>query len=530
MTLYLLLLGIVILICILLSRFLNKIPVPSLLFFIVLGMLFGENGIVGISFNNYIASEAICSACLIFIMFYGGFGTNLKSAKSVVVKSAVLSTLGVILTAFSIAAFGHYVLNISWGESFLIGSVISSTDAASVFNILRSQKLSLKYNTDSLLELESGSNDPISYMMTILAIALLSGSEISIPILFLKQLGIGIVFGLVIGKIAVYILNSSIFTGEHEKTVLVFAVAVIAYATATAVDGNGYLSVYLCGIYMGNAHLSQKRYLVHFFDVVTDVAQVMIFFLLGLLVTPKELPQVLVPAILFSLFLTLIARPFVIGILLACFRSKMPQIALVSWAGLRGVASIVFAIMAMIQNITLQYNLFNLVFCIVLLSLSIQATLLPWVSRKLKMIDENADVNKTFNDYQEESDVAFIKIHIGGEHPWKNRKLKDLQFLKDLLAVMIFREGQTLIPNGNTTVQEGDLIVLASRTFEERENLTLRELFIEKSHKWNGKSLGEIQLPKGGLIVLIQREGKTIIPRGNTRIKEDDVLVIAESN
>ena len=187
-------------------------------------------------------------------------------------------------------------------------------------------------------------------------------------------------------------------------------------------------------------------------------------------------------------------------------------------------------ILAMIQNITLQYNLFNLVFCIVLLSLSIQATLLPWVSRKLKMIDENADVNKTFNDYQEESDVAFIKTHIGGEHPWKNRKLKDLQFLKDLLAVMIFREGQTLIPNGNTTVQEGDLIVLASRTFEERENLTLRELFIEKSHKWNGKSLGEIQLPKGGLIVLIQREGKTIIPRGNTRIKEDDVLVIAESN
>ncbi len=530
MNLYLLLIGTVILICILLNRFLERIPVPSLLFFIALGMIFGENGILGITFNNYEISETICSISLIFIMFYGGFGTNLKSAKPVIVKSAVLSTLGVIFTASLIGVFGHYVLGCSWLESFLIGSVISSTDAASVFNILRSQKLSLKYNTDSLLELESGSNDPTSYMMTVLVIALMSVQEISIPLMFAKQMGFGILCGLLLGKLTVWVLNSSIlFSGEHEKTVLVFAVALVSYAIASAVGGNGYLSVYLCGIYMGNAALPKKRYLVHFFDVITSVAQVLIFFLLGLLVTPLELPEVLLPAILLMLFLTFIARPVVVGVILACFRALPAQIAVVSWAGLRGVASIVFAIYAVLQNVELSYNLFNLVFCIVLLSISFQGTLLPWVSRKMDMIDVNSDVNKTFNDYQEDSDVDFIKVHIGKDHPWNGQELKDIMGIRDLLVVMIIREDKTIIPHGNTKIQIGDLLVLAARTFEERENLTLREIIIDKHHKWRGKTIGDITVSRGSLIVLIQKENETVIPRGNTIIEQNDVLVMAES-
>ena len=208
MNLYFILVGCVIFICIILNRFLDKLAIPSLLFFIFLGMLLGENGVLGVVFNDYHIAEMICSTSLIFIMFYGGFGTNLTIAKPVVVKSVVLSTLGVLLTALSVAGFVYYVLDCTWLESLLIGSVISSTDATSVFNILRSRNLSLKYGTDSLLEIESGSNDPVSYMLTISVIMLMSGQDISLPIMIFQQVVFGIICGLCIGKINVKILNS----------------------------------------------------------------------------------------------------------------------------------------------------------------------------------------------------------------------------------------------------------------------------------------------------------------------------------
>ena len=188
MTEALLLMGCVILLCTLMSRFLERLAVPSLLIFIALGMCFGENGLLRIAFDDYNAANLICSASLIFIMFYGGFGTNLNAARPVVVQSVVLSTLGVAGTAGAVALFVHFVLSLPWMESLLIGSVISSTDAASVFNILRSKKLALKYHTDSLLEIESGSNDPISYMLTTVAVGIMGGKDIFIPLLCCSRL------------------------------------------------------------------------------------------------------------------------------------------------------------------------------------------------------------------------------------------------------------------------------------------------------------------------------------------------------
>lgn len=332
----LLLLGAVILICILLNRFLEKIPVPSLLIFIGLGMFFGENGPFRIQFDHYALVNLVCSVCLIFIMFYGGFGTNMRAARPVLREAALMSSLGVAGTAGAVAVFAHFALSLSWLESFLIGAVISSTDAASVFNILRSQKLALKYHTDSLLEVESGSNDPMSYMLTMAAIALLSGAAFSFPLLLAKQLLIGAFFGLAIGWLALKLLHSRLLPSQQSHTVFLFSIMVLAYAFPAEFDGNGYLSVYLCGIYIGNSKLPQKKYLVHFFDVLTNVAQVMIFFLLGLLVTPVDLPSVIVPALVLTTFLTLVARPLVSAAILAPFGAKREQIALVSWAGLRG--------------------------------------------------------------------------------------------------------------------------------------------------------------------------------------------------
>lgn len=526
----LLLMGCVILLCTLMGRYLDRLAVPSLLIFIALGMCFGENGLLRIPFDDYDAANVICSASLIFIMFYGGFGTNLNAARPVVVQSVVLSTLGVAGTAGAVAAFAHLVLGLPWVESFLIGSVISSTDAASVFNILRSKKLALKYHTDSLLEIESGSNDPISYMLTTVAVGIMGGQDVFIPLLLVQQIAIGALGGLLLGKLAIWSLRRGMFPSEQSQTIFVFAVVILSYALPTVLGGNGYLSSYLCGIYMGSTKLPQKRNLVHFFDVVTDVAQVLIFFLLGLLVTPVELPSVLLPALAIMVFLTFLARPAVVSVLMLPFRPSLAQVGVVSWAGLRGVASIVFAIMAVLQGAETRYNLFNLVFCIVLLSISLQGSLLPRVSAKLSMIDHTADVSKTFNDYQEESDIDFIKIHLDKNHPWNGKTLRELPLPSDLLVAMIARKEETIVPNGSTVLLPGDLLVLAARAFEDRENLSLQEIVVEKGHKWVGRSLRQIPTRSDTLIVMIKRGNETIIPGGSTILQAGDTLVIAQSS
>lgn len=524
---YLILIGTVIAICVLLNRFAQRLPIPSLLIFIALGMCFGVNGIVGIPFDDYQISEQICSVCLLFVMFYGGFGTNLKAARPAAAKAVVLSTVGVVATAGLVGVFVHFALKLEWLESFLIGSVIASTDAASVFSVLKTQKLDLKDHTASLLEIESGSNDPFSYMLTVLFVSLLQGESISVPALLANQILVGAAAGLLIGYAAVFFLKKCDFYMEQGKTIFVFAAAVLAYALPSVFGGNGYLSVYLCGIHMGNASLSDKRDLVHFFDAVTGIAQMMIFFLLGLLVTPSELPETFLPALLIMLFLTFIARPLAAGILLAPMGSGLRQIGVVSWAGLRGVASIVFAIYAVLGEIELHYNLFNLVFCIVILSLGIQGTLLPRVSSVLDMIDRNQDVRRTFNDYQEDNDVSFVKLHVSAGHRMAGKALKELPLAPDFLAALLLRGKETLVPNGETVVEEGDLLILAAEQFEDRENLSMSEICLDKNSKWAGKSLSEIRLPKGSLIVLIQREGKTLIPGGSTVLQAGDCLAVA---
>ena len=519
---YLILIGTVIAICVLLNRFAQRLPIPSLLIFIALGMCFGVNGIVGIPFDDYQISEQICSVCLLFVMFYGGFGTNLKAARPAAAKAVVLSTVGVVATAGLVGIFAHFALKLEWLESFLIGSVIASTDAASVFSVLKTQKLDLKDHTASLLEIESGSNDPFSYMLTVLFVSLLQGESISVPALLANQILVGAAAGLLIGYAAVFFLKKCDFYMEQGKTIFVFAAAALAYALPSVFGGNGYLSVYICGIYMGNAALPDKKDLVHFFDAVTGIAQMMIFFLLGLLVTPSELPETFLPALLIMLFLTFIARPLAAGILLAPMGSGLRQIGVVSWAGLRGVASIVFAIYAVLGEIELHYNLFNLVFCIVILSLGIQGTLLPRVSSVLDMIDRNQDVRRTFNDYQEDNDVSFVKLHVSAGHRMAGKALKELP-----LAALLLRGKETLVPNGETVVEEGDLLILAAEQFEDRENLSMSEICLDKNSKWAGKSLSEIRLPKGSLIVLIQREGKTLIPGGSTVLQAGDCLAVA---
>lgn len=530
MTSYILLVAAVILLCLSLNKMSNKLGIPMLLAYILLGMMFGTDGILKIPFDNFTIAEQICTVSLIFIMFYGGFGTNWKQAKPVAGKAVLLSTVGVILTAVTTGAFCHFILKMDFWESMLIGSVISSTDAASVFSILRSKRLNLKNNTASMLEVESGSNDPCSYMLTVIILTVMSGelSGSSLVVMIFSQIIFGILVGVVVALAAAFILKKVNFATDGFDTIFVFSMALVSYAGASMINGNGYLAAYIAGIILGNTPLHHKKSLVHFFDGITGLMQMLIFFLLGLLAYPSQLPKILPIALAIAVFLTFVARPVSVFAILMPFRCPVKQQLLVSWAGLRGAASIVFAIMATVSPAYTKNDLFHIVIFIVLFSISIQGTLLGLVAKKLDMIDENGNVMKTFSDYSDEMPVEFVKISIKAGHPWENRKIKDLTSLPDLLLVLILRGEERIIPNGNTVVLAGDKIVLSALSPEENLGICLTEIPIEKDSKWIGKPLSRIKLGEEKLVLVLKRNEKVVIPNGNTVIRENDVLVISQ--
>ena len=530
MTSYILLVAAVILLCLSLNKMSNKLGIPMLLAYILLGMMFGTDGILKIPFDNFTIAEQICTVSLIFIMFYGGFGTNWKQAKPVAGKAVLLSTVGVILTAVTTGAFCHFILKMDFWESMLIGSVISSTDAASVFSILRSRRLNLKNNTASMLEVESGSNDPCSYMLTVIILTIMSGelSGSSLVVMIFSQIIFGILVGGVVALAAAFILKKVNFATDGFDTIFVFSMALVSYAGASMINGNGYLAAYIAGIILGNTPLHHKKSLVHFFDGITGLMQMLIFFLLGLLAYPSQLPKILPIALAIAVFLTFVARPVSVFAIMMPFRCPVKQQLLVSWAGLRGAASIVFAIMATVSPAYTKNDLFHIVIFIVLFSISIQGTLLGLVAKKLDMIDENGNVMKTFSDYSDEMPVEFVKISIKAGHPWENRRIKDLTSLPDLLLVLILRGEERIIPNGNTVVLAGDKIVLSALSPEENLGICLTEIPIEKDSKWIGKPLSRIKLGEEKLVLVLKRNEKVVIPNGNTVIRENDVLVISQ--
>ena len=527
MTFAILFVSIVILACLVGNRISNRIGVPMLLIFIVLGMFFGSDGVIRISFENFELAEQICSIALIFIMFYGGFGTKWSAAKPIALRAVILSTAGVVLTAGLTALFCYYALHIGLLESLLIGSLISSTDAASVFSILRSKRLNLKYRTASLLEVESGSNDPCAYMLTVAFIAISQGSASpgNIAILIVKQLAFGIIFGVLIAKLSIMLLRYIRFKSAGFDAIFMVGIAIISYALPAYFDGNGFLSAYIVGIILGNTEIENKKNLVNFFDGITGLMQMLIFFLLGLLSFPSKLPHVIVPALLIFMWLTFVARPLSVALVLTPFRSKIKQQLLVSWSGLRGAASIVFSIMAYTATND-DLDTFHIIFMIVLFSILLQGSMLPWISRKLDMLDKTADVMKTFNDYSEEADIQFIQLTIPENHLWCGHKLKDLTLPPETLIVLIRRGEQNIIPDGETIILQNDVLVLSAITPDEVHGIRLVEKIIEKDSRYNNKLLSEISKKHNEIIIMIQRNGQVIIPNGNVRLTTGDILVI----
>lgn len=522
----LIIIAVILFTCVFLNNLSERVGVPVLLMFILFGILVGTSAPEAINDYGELIGD-ICSISLVFVMFYGGFGTRWSSVRAVIGESALLASAGVVVTAASVALFCHYALGWQWAESLLMGSVISSTDAASVFSILRTKSLGLKRNTSPILEVESGSNDPCSYMLTAICLSLLGGelSAGGILLMLLMQIAFGIIFGLVIAKIAQLILKGRSLNNQGVKMLFIFAVALTSYALPTLFGGNGYLSTYIVGIILGNTEFSERRPLVSFFDGITSLMEILIFFLLGFMSVPERLAEAFIPALIIFFFLTLVARPFAVFSVLLPFRKyPLNQMSLISFVGLRGAASIVFAIMTLNNALNLSNDIFSIVFVIVLLSISLQGSLIPFASRRLKMVELSGGDDSTFSTLQETEEISFGRIRIDAFSPWADCRISQLNIPQELLIVSIFRDGESIVPNGNTLLRRDDELIIGIRGYENSTNAIIKSRIIRPGSRWVGSTIREFAAEKSYLVIMIKRNGESIIPNGNTVICGNDQL------
>ncbi|HPI86817.1 MAG TPA: potassium/proton antiporter [Bacteroidales bacterium] len=447
-----------------------RLGVPTLIFFVIVGMLAGSEGIGGINFNDPKLTKFIGIIALNFILFAGGFDTDWKTIRPVLSKGITLSTLGVFMTATFLGLFVYLVTDFTLLEGLLLGAIVSSTDAAAVFSILRSKGLGLKGSLRQTLELESGSNDPMAYFLTIMLTMLITEQDksiIDVIPLFLMQFAFGSLIGLGMGYAGQFIINRIRLDYDGLYPVLVIALMLFTFSAADYINGNGFLAVYLMALYLGNRDLIHKKSLIRAFDGFAWLMQIVLFLTLGLLVFPSDLVLVTGIGLIISLFLIIVARPLSVFISLAFFRMKIRDRFFISWVGLRGAVPIVFATYPLLAGISKAGMIFNIVFFISMTSVLIQGTTLPRVARWLHVTLPEKVRRRTPLDLalSEDFKSEFIEIDITAHSHAAGKQVMALGFPKRSLIVLIKRNGKYLTPNGSTVIEAGDqLVILAEDT------------------------------------------------------------------
>ena len=518
-----LIIGLILILALFAIRLSNRHGIPALLLFIVLGMGFG---LLGLDFDDFQFADGLATVALMVIMFYGGFGTNWKMAKPVAREAIILSSLGVVATALLTGLFCHFVLGFQMLEGMLIGSIVGSTDYASVSNILRSKNLNLKYNSASLLELESGSNDPTAYTTTMVFLSVIMGSSLSVPWLVISQVALGLLVGFGFAFLFGKYLSRVETREDGLSAVMMAAAMLITYAATSLLGGNGYLALYILGIRLGNMEFRGKRDIVFFFDGFTEIMQIALFFVLGLLSNIQAFIRAFPIALAIMLFMTILARPLSVWGLMLPFKLKRNQLHMISLAGIRGAAAIAFAILVIHSGSQFSMDIYHIVFGICVLSSLIQGSLMPPAARKLQMLDPNDTVLQTFNYYQDKAEIGFLETSIHPNSYLVGRQVKELRLTFDFIVAKIERAGQTIVPRGEVVLEAGDLIVLAGEKHFDRSGHDLTEFTISRDHAWVGRWVKDLSLPSDRLIVMVQRgSGEIIVPLGDTQIQENDKVI-----
>ncbi|WP_150451130.1 potassium/proton antiporter [Arenibacter lacus] len=446
-----------------------KFGVPTLLLFLGVGMLAGADGLVDIHFDDPKIAQFIGIVSLNFILFSGGLDTNWGEVRPILREGVVLSTVGVLLTAVSIGTFVYYITDFTIYESMLLGSIVSSTDAAAVFSILRSKNLALKKNLRPTLELESGSNDPMAYVLTISFLTLVVYQDQSIWSVvpkFLQQMVVGAIAGFAFGKISKYVINKIKLDFQGLYPVLVIALMFITFSATDFVGGNGFLAIYICAVYLGNQDLIHKRSILKMFDGLAWLMQIVLFLTLGLLVYPSHIIPVMGIGLLISLFLILVARPVSVMLSLMFFKMKFRRRVYISWVGLRGAVPIVFATYPLLAGIDKADMIFNIVFFISVTSVLIQGTTLSVVAKWLRVALPAQEKRMTATDMllMDNPKTLLKEIPVGTDCYAANKQIVELGFPKHAIIAMIKRDGEFITPNGSTIIEDKDtLFVLADK-------------------------------------------------------------------
>ncbi|HVR43897.1 MAG TPA: potassium/proton antiporter [Thermoanaerobaculia bacterium] len=459
----LLLVAALLLLSVVASRASGRLGVPALLLFVGIGMLAGSEGPGGIWFDDYAAAQRLGVLALIYILFSGALDTQWREVRMAWAPALSLSTVGVLSTALLVAWFAHAFLAMSLLEGFLLGSIVSSTDAAAVFAVLRARGLALPDKLKSVLEVESGSNDPMAVFLTATSIQLLSSPEIgmgALGIAFVRQMALGALLGSILGWLAVRMINRLRLEYDGLYPVLTLAIAGGIFGLASRLGANGFLAVYAAGLVLAKSSFLRKRTLRRFHDGIAWLMQIAMFLTLGLLMFPSQLLPVAGPSLAVAAFLILVARPLAVFVSLAPFRFTVRENLFLSWVGLRGAVPIILATFPLLAGVPQGIAIFNLVFFVVLTSVLIQGTTIPLAARLLgiagKPDPESPLAPRGLSD--------IVTIALETDSPAAGQPIVRLSLPDDTLVLLIHRSGEYFVPDGSTILRAEDrLIVFTSK-------------------------------------------------------------------
>lgn len=453
-----------------------KYGIPVLVLFLVIGMLAGSEGIGGIYFDNPKITQFIGIIALNFILFSGGFDTDWKAVRPILWQGISLSSLGVLITAASVGVFVWAVTDFTIYEGLLLGSIVSSTDSAAVFSILRSRSVALKGNLRPTLELESGSNDPMAYVLTILFTGMVINQDSSLlgmlPVL-VKQIAIGGIMGYALARASKMIINGIRLDIEGLYVVLGIAIMFFSFSATDFLGGNGFLAVYICAVYLGSQDLMHKKKFIKSFDSFAWLMQIVLFLTLGLLVFPSQIVPVIGIGLVISVFLIFVARPIGVFSSLALFSVPFREKLFISWVGLRGAVPIVFATYPLLAGVGKANMIFNIVFFISLTSVLVQGSSLSYVAKWLKLAMPESEKKLTQTDIELSNSIKKIltEVVVSPECESAGKQILNLGLPKTILISIIERDNRFIIPNGATVLEAGDRLFVLTENEEHRDQV-----------------------------------------------------------
>jgi len=482
-SIYLLTAALLLLISILSSKLSLKYGIPGLLIFLGIGMIFGSDGLNVVYFSDYKLAQSLGIVALIYILFSGGLDTKWASVRPILLPGIMLSTVGVLISALIVGYFASLVLKVSLMEGFLLGAIVSSTDAAAVFSILRSRAIGFKYRLRELIEFESGTNDPMAIFLTIGIIQYLTTDDMTFMLflgLFLMQMSIGLVAGILFGKLITWLINNINLGYDGLYPVLALSFVPLIYAITDLLGGSGFLAVYLAGLVMGNSVFVHQRSLMNFFDGIGWMMQIGMFLVLGLLVFPREIILIAPQGLIIALVLIVLGRP--VSVLLGTmfmgmkFRSKM----MVSWVGLRGAVPIIMATFPLVYGLPQAELFFSVVFFIVVTSVLIQGSTIPVVARWLHVDSPTKERTRYPIELEPSVDTkaALKEVEIEEGDFSVGKQILELGLPDNVLITLVNREGKFLVPRGTTVVLVNDKLLILSdkKDVSEIKNLLKRRV------------------------------------------------------